>query len=349
VVEASSFRLGRTRGGSPPGSPPGSTSRPRPPRRARHLEDYEAAKARIWATSPPRHRGGQPRRPGGGPPPRRRPRPARVVVGPAAPAADYHVAGDDARRPRRASCSPSTSSARALPTTWPTPWPRGHRRGRRRRPRTACREALRRSGGSPTGSRPWARVGGVTYYDDSKATAPHATLAAVRGFDSVVLIAGGRNKGLDLVHAGRGRRPHPRRGGHRRGRRRGRRRLRRVRPVERADSMDDAVAGRRLARPGRRRAAVARPAPPSTGTLLRERGDDFARAVHAVGLPGGPDDHHPPRHAADHPPPRAPPVTTTARRRARPAPPPPAGGPSAGRHLRRLLWRGRHPQPARLW
>ncbi|HEX4867813.1 MAG TPA: UDP-N-acetylmuramoyl-L-alanine--D-glutamate ligase [Acidimicrobiales bacterium] len=41
-------------------------------------------------------------------------------------------------------------------------------------------------------------AGGVRWYDDSKATAPHATLAAVRGFPSVVLIAGGRNKGLDL-------------------------------------------------------------------------------------------------------------------------------------------------------
>ena len=39
---------------------------------------------------------------------------------------------------------------------------------------------------------------GVRYYDDSKATAPHATLAAIRGFASVVLVAGGRNKGLDL-------------------------------------------------------------------------------------------------------------------------------------------------------
>lgn len=41
-------------------------------------------------------------------------------------------------------------------------------------------------------------AGGVRWYDDSKATAPHATRAALRGFDSVVLIAGGRNKGLDL-------------------------------------------------------------------------------------------------------------------------------------------------------
>lgn len=43
-----------------------------------------------------------------------------------------------------------------------------------------------------------ARIDGVDYYDDSKATAPHATVAALAGFDSVVLIAGGRNKGLDL-------------------------------------------------------------------------------------------------------------------------------------------------------
>ena len=40
--------------------------------------------------------------------------------------------------------------------------------------------------------------GGVTWYDDSKATTPHATRAAVDAFESVVLIAGGRNKGLDL-------------------------------------------------------------------------------------------------------------------------------------------------------
>lgn len=43
-----------------------------------------------------------------------------------------------------------------------------------------------------------AELDGVRWFDDSKATAPHATLAAVAGFDSVVLIAGGRNKGLDL-------------------------------------------------------------------------------------------------------------------------------------------------------
>jgi UDP-N-acetylmuramoylalanine--D-glutamate ligase len=43
-----------------------------------------------------------------------------------------------------------------------------------------------------------AEVGGVTFIDDSKATNPHATLAAVRGLRDVVLIAGGRSKGIDL-------------------------------------------------------------------------------------------------------------------------------------------------------
>lgn len=45
---------------------------------------------------------------------------------------------------------------------------------------------------------PVGQAGGVQFYDDSKATNPHATLAALEGFDHVVLIAGGRNKGLDL-------------------------------------------------------------------------------------------------------------------------------------------------------
>jgi UDP-N-acetylmuramoylalanine--D-glutamate ligase len=46
------------------------------------------------------------------------------------------------------------------------------------------------------------RVGafeGTTWYNDSKATTPHAALTAIRGFDRIVLLAGGRNKGLDLA------------------------------------------------------------------------------------------------------------------------------------------------------
>ncbi len=40
---------------------------------------------------------------------------------------------------------------------------------------------------------------GVTYIDDSKATNPHATLSAVSELEDVVLIAGGRSKGIDLA------------------------------------------------------------------------------------------------------------------------------------------------------
>lgn len=43
-----------------------------------------------------------------------------------------------------------------------------------------------------------ASAGGITYIDDSKATNPHAALAALRGARDVVLIAGGRSKGIDL-------------------------------------------------------------------------------------------------------------------------------------------------------
>ncbi len=42
----------------------------------------------------------------------------------------------------------------------------------------------------------WA---GITWVDDSKATNPHAARAALEAYPSVVLIAGGRSKGLDLA------------------------------------------------------------------------------------------------------------------------------------------------------
>jgi UDP-N-acetylmuramoylalanine--D-glutamate ligase len=62
----------------------------------------------------------------------------------------------------------------------------------------AVRSVLRRFAGLPHRVQLVAEADGVRWYDDSKATTPHATLAAVAGFDSVVLVAGGRNKGLDL-------------------------------------------------------------------------------------------------------------------------------------------------------
>jgi UDP-N-acetylmuramoylalanine--D-glutamate ligase len=44
-----------------------------------------------------------------------------------------------------------------------------------------------------------AEVNGVRWFNDSKATTPHAASAAVRAFPTSVLIAGGRNKDLDLT------------------------------------------------------------------------------------------------------------------------------------------------------
>ena len=41
-------------------------------------------------------------------------------------------------------------------------------------------------------------AGGITWVDDSKATNPHAALAAIESYPSVILIAGGRAKGLDV-------------------------------------------------------------------------------------------------------------------------------------------------------
>jgi UDP-N-acetylmuramoylalanine--D-glutamate ligase len=125
--------------------------------------------------------------------------------------------------------------------------------------------------------------GGVRYYDDSKATGPNAVMAAIRAFDSVVLIAGGRSKVDDLgalatdiervravvaigeaaplverAFAGK-------------------------RPVQIATSMDDAVA-RAAALARRGDAVLLSPGCASWDWYngYAERGDDFARAVREV-------------------------------------------------------------------
>jgi UDP-N-acetylmuramoylalanine--D-glutamate ligase len=128
-----------------------------------------------------------------------------------------------------------------------------------------------------------AYANGVRWYDDSKATNPHAAVAAVRGFETVVLIAGGRNKGLDMgelaevadrtravvaigeaapqvaaAFAGRA-------------------------PVRVAESMVDAVAAAAdAARPGD--VVLLSPGCASFDWYrsYAERGDDFAAAVHAL-------------------------------------------------------------------
>ena len=62
----------------------------------------------------------------------------------------------------------------------------------------AVASVLRSFRGLPHRITPVGEHGGVRWLDDSKATDPHAAVTAVRGFASVVLVAGGRNKGLDL-------------------------------------------------------------------------------------------------------------------------------------------------------
>jgi len=124
--------------------------------------------------------------------------------------------------------------------------------------------------------------GAVRYYDDSKATTPHAALTAIRAFDHVVLVAGGRNKGLDLTPMA----SDPER-------------VRAVvaigeaapaiaamfdgvSPVSTAPSMDDAVAAARAtAQPGD--VVLLSPGCASFDwyTGYAERGDDFVRAVRA--------------------------------------------------------------------
>ena len=144
----------------------------------------------------------------------------------------------------------------------------------------ACRSVLETFGGLPHRVQLVGDAGGVRFYDDSKATTPASVVAALRGFDSAVLIAGGRNKGLSLAplateadrvravvafgeaaaeveaaFAG-------------------------VRQVSRAASMDEAVAqARRLAQPGD--VVLLSPGCASFDhySSYAERGDDFARAV----------------------------------------------------------------------
>lgn len=60
------------------------------------------------------------------------------------------------------------------------------------------RAALRETRAGPHRVELIATAGGISWYDDSKSTTPASVLAATAGFRSVVLIAGGRNKGLDL-------------------------------------------------------------------------------------------------------------------------------------------------------
>lgn len=145
----------------------------------------------------------------------------------------------------------------------------------------AIAETLATFAGLPHRLEPVGTADGVTWYNDSKATVPHATVVAVAGFDSVVLIAGGRNKGLAMDSLASTVPP-----------------VRAVVatgaaadeiaavfnslvPVERADSMEQAID---LARKFARRGDVVVLSPACTSfdwyANYGERGRDFTRLVH---------------------------------------------------------------------
>lgn len=125
-----------------------------------------------------------------------------------------------------------------------------------------------------------AEIAGVRYIDDSKATNPHAAIAAVRGMEDVVLIAGGRSKGIDLAPLSRTVPPVVAVIALGEARDDVERAFRGRAPVEVADSMSEAV-------------RYAAKLVPSGGSVLLspgcasldmyenyvERGEDFARAV----------------------------------------------------------------------
>lgn len=62
----------------------------------------------------------------------------------------------------------------------------------------AIEAALASFDAPPHRLQPVGSADGVDWFNDSKATTPHAASAAIRAFDSLVLIAGGSRKGVDL-------------------------------------------------------------------------------------------------------------------------------------------------------
>lgn len=261
----------------------------------RDLEAYRAAKARIWADQGPGDTAvvnaedpvvaaAAPAGAGDGP---------HVVRFGSAPevdgvAVDYHVADDALVGPGGLELVACDDLPRRLPHDVANALAASAVALAGGATPDGVRAALRGFEGLPHRVQLVGERGGVRFFDDSKSTAPHATVAAVAGFDSVVLVAGGRNKGLDLGGLARV--------GHR---------VRAVvgigeagpevlaalpdRPAALAATMDEAV---------RRAAALAGPGDvvllsPACASFdwyggYAERGDDFTRAVRELVLEAAP-------------------------------------------------------------
>jgi UDP-N-acetylmuramoylalanine--D-glutamate ligase len=286
VVEASSFRLLHSESFAPA---VGTWLNVAPDHLDNHadLESYIAAKARLWAHQLPAdvaignaddpvvaaHLEGAA---------------ARHVTFGLEARADHHLEGDRLLLADGTELARAGELARAFPHDLANALAAAATALHGGATAAGAREALLAFRGLPHRVALVGEAGGVQWYDDSKATAPHATRAALRSFPSVVLIAGGRNKGLDL-HELAAERDH----------------VRAVvaigeagpevaeafdglRPVRVAGSMDAAVdEAAALAAPGD--VVLLSPACASFDWYrsYAERGDDFVRAVRAhLGIGG---------------------------------------------------------------
>ncbi|MEZ5244412.1 MAG: UDP-N-acetylmuramoyl-L-alanine--D-glutamate ligase [Acidimicrobiales bacterium] len=278
VVEASSFRLAQVQSFAPQ---VGTWLNFAPDHLDIHrdLATYEAAKAQVFARIAP---GGTAVANASDPTVMRHLPTDRTVVTFGSPGADWHQAGDKLVGPD----GPFTTTDRmwrSLPHDIEDLLAVAATVVALGAPVSAVAAAAERFSGLPHRVTPVAEIDGSMYFDDSKSTTPHATVAALRGFDRVVLIAGGRNKGIDLGELSEG-------GAH----------IHAVvaigeaaddivavfaptHTVVRADSMDEAVAAARVLAIGGC-PVVLSPACASFDWYRNygERGDDFTRAVRAL-------------------------------------------------------------------
>jgi len=167
----------------------------------RSLDSYVAAKAQLWAnqrsddTAIGLQRDAAVQRCLGEAPGRRLTYGARPGEG----SADYHVGDGELRGPDGAFASVDqmwrqlphdldnalAAAALVLESGLATP--------------SHVERALHTFVGPPHRLEPLGTSGGVRWFNDSKATTPHAANAAISGFDRIVLIAGGKDKHVDLA------------------------------------------------------------------------------------------------------------------------------------------------------
>ncbi|MBU6328730.1 MAG: UDP-N-acetylmuramoyl-L-alanine--D-glutamate ligase [Acidobacteria bacterium] len=197
VVEASSFRLGHSQRFRPTVAVWLNFS---PDHLDAHgsLVDYEAAKARIWSDLDPEVGVAVANATDPVVLANRNPAVRTITFGGDGTGADATVVDGELRLPDGTSLLAIDELPRALPHDITNSLAAAVAALAAGADIEAVRRVLRRFRGLPHRVELVAEIDGVAWFDDSKATTPHAVLAAVAGFDSVVLIAGGRNKGLDL-------------------------------------------------------------------------------------------------------------------------------------------------------